>query len=202
MKRGKIMWNKVALLAGIVVGACLFCGAVVLLVGPSLNSVLSRWLWKTDPDLAAQTAHAMLDYALPPGYQEQQVFQIKQIQDYAQASVVIVSNEHPGDLIMFQESTIEGLFSNPEWRGEMEEGAGGRILAFRYKVETVEIQNVTIKGQSNTLRIMEGTDQNGRQVRQAITVVQGVRGQVLIVIVGGLDTWDQEMVDQFLGSIQ
>lgn len=202
MKSGKIMWNKVALLVGIVVGACVLCVALGIFLSPGLSSVFSRWLWKTNPEQAAATAHAMLSYELPPGYEERLVFEMSGGEAYAQASVVIVSTGQPGDLIMLEESTIEGMYSDPEWRGAVEERAGRQVGPHRYKVETVEVQDVVIKGAPNTLRITEGTDEEGRQVRQAITVVQGARGEVIIVIVAGLDTWDQAMVDAFLASIQ
>ncbi len=66
----------------------------------------------------------------------------------------------------------------------------------------VGTQKTTVRGQPVTLRLFEGTDENGRQVRQVVCRFAGKSGDVLLGIVASRESWDQAMVDGFLGSIR
>jgi hypothetical protein len=72
----------------------------------------------------------------------------------------------------------------------------------RYKTQTIGIQQATVRGQPTTLRILEGADEQGRKVRQVVCGVTGQRGDLLLGIVAGQDTWDQALVERFLQSIR
>jgi hypothetical protein len=72
----------------------------------------------------------------------------------------------------------------------------------RYDTQTVSTRETVVRGQPTTLRILEGTDENGRKVRQVICGFSNKSGDILLAIVVGQDTWDQAMVDSFLQSIR
>jgi len=57
-------------------------------------------------------------------------------------------------------------------------------------------------GQIVTLRVLEGTDERGRQVRQVVCGFTGKGGDVLLGIVAGRESWDQALVERFLQSIR
>jgi hypothetical protein len=150
---------------------------------------------KDDPEYAAQVAHTMIDYALPPGYQEQSAMQVKTYYTLA----IIASNDHPSDLIAIQPAS--DLMKNPEWGESSEERAAQEIGELHYQSHTFSVQDVVIRNQPSRLRILEGQDEDGLDIRQVLSAFSGKNGNVLVIIVGDIKTWDQAMVDQFLSSI-
>ena len=198
MKSGKIIWKRVALLLA---GAVVLCGLIGLayytLQGP-LRSALNAQYWKTDPVQAAEVARTLIDFDLPPGYQPEKVMKFKE--EMADA-VIIVSQAHPSDLIYISR-TPDGILANDAWRTRYEERGAQAIADLLYDTETISTTTTTVRGQSTTLRLLEGTDKNGQAVKQLACMFEGKSGEILLVMVASQATWDQEMVDDFLKSIR
>jgi hypothetical protein len=150
---------------------------------------------KDDPEYAAQVAHTMIDYDLPPGYQEQSAMQVKTYYTLA----IIASNDHPSDLIAIQPAS--DLLMDPEWGESSQERSAQEIGELHYQSHTVSVQDVVIRNQPSRLRMLEGQDEDGLDIRQVLSAFSGKNGNVLVIIVGDIKTWDQAMVDQFLSSI-
>jgi hypothetical protein len=197
MQSSRIRWNRVAILVVGVLGALLLSCVGVSVLAPNLRRIVQAPFWKTDAQLAAQAAHKMLDYDLPPDYQESRVLTIHG-QD---AAVIMAHRERPEDMI-YIEGVMEDIIANDEWRARYETRLAREMGTHRYDTQTVGTQETTIGGQPTTLRILEGTDENGRQVRQVVCGFTGKSGDVLLAIVAGQDTWEQAMVDSFLQSIR
>jgi hypothetical protein len=197
MRSRKIRWKRVVILIAGVLGVLLLCVIVVSLLAPNLRRILQAPFWKTDAQLAAQAAHKMFDYDLPPNYQELKVLTIRG-QD---AAVIIAHREQPEDMIV-AEGVMDGIIAVDEWRARYETRLAREMGGHRYDTETVDTQETVIRGQPTTLRILEGTDENGRQVRQVVCAFSGKSGDILLGIVAGRDSWDQAMVDTFLQSIR
>lgn len=199
MEAGKIIWKRVALLLA---GAVMLCGLIGLayytLQGP-LRSALSARFWKTDPVQADEVARALLDFDLPPGYQPEKVMKLKE--EASADAVILASQAHPSDMI-FIGRTPDGILANEDWRTKYEERGARAIADQLYDTETISTTTTTIRGQPVTLRLLEGTDQNGQSVKQLACMFQGKSGEILLVIVAGQTTWDQAMVDHFLNSIR
>jgi hypothetical protein len=193
----KIRWNRLVILIAGVLGVLLACCIGVVTLAPNLRQIIQAPFWKTDTQLAAQAAHKMLDYDLPPGYQESQVLSV-QGQD---AAVIIAHRERTDDMI-FIEHVTEGILGNEEWRASYETRLSREMGVRRYDTRPVGTQQTTIRGQPMTLRFFEGTDENGRKIRQVVCGFTGKGGDVLLAIVAGQETWDQAMVDRFLQSIR
>lgn len=196
MKRGQVLWKRIAILAAALVGLCLLSCGCLYVFGRPLLATLRAQMWKSDPQLAESTAREMIDYDLPPGYQEAKVFSIQQA-----SSVIVEHRERAGDIILIQ-SVPDGIISEPEWRDSFEENAAKEICGHRYDTRTSGTQTAEVRGQEISLLTLEGTDENGRQVRQVVGGFRGKNGDVLLVIVAGQDAWDQTAVDQFLQSIR
>ncbi len=196
MQSQRIRWNRVAILIGIAAVLLLLCIGVWAFL-PNIRQTLSAQYWKTDAQLASQAAHRMMDYDLPPNYQELKVLTI-QDQDMA---VVIAHRERPGDLI-YIEALTEGILDVQEWRTRYEENLSREMGTRHYNTQTVGAQKTTVRGQPVTLRLLEGTDENGGKVRQVVCGFAGKSGDLLIAIVASQETWDQAMVDNFLQSIR
>jgi hypothetical protein len=96
----------------------------------------------------------------------------------------------------------EGIIGVDEWRTRYEENLSKEMGNRRYDTRVVGTQETTVRGQPVTLRLFEGTDENGRQVRQAVCAFTGKSGDLLLAMVTSKETWDQAVVDRFLQSIR
>jgi hypothetical protein len=197
MQPHKIRWGRLAIVVAGLLGGLFLCIIVAILLAPNLRRILQASYWKTDAQLAAQAAHKMFDYDLPPNYQELKVLTIRG-QD---AAVMIIHREQAEDMIVV-EGVTDGILPVDEWRARHETRLAREMGGRRYDTQTVGTQEGVVRGQPTTLRILEGTDENGRQVRQVVCGFSGKSGDVLLGIVSGRDTWDQALVDGFLQSIR
>ncbi len=196
MQTQRVRWNRVIILiagAGILLALC----AVIWWFAPQIRRSILGTFWKTDPQLAAQAARNMMDYDLPPGYQELRVLNI-QGQD---AAVMIVHRERPSDAILV-EGVLEGIIGNDSWRANYERGLSHEMGDRLLNMQETSTQKTTVRGQPTTLRLFEGTDETGRKVKQVVCGFAGKNGDLLLAIVGSQETWDQAMVDNFLRSIR
>jgi hypothetical protein len=195
MKQGNVLWRRVIILALGLVSSCVLFFMVGRTVTPKIRSCFLSLFMKEDPKYAAQVAHTMIDYDLPSGYQEQSAMQVKTYYNLA----ILVSNDHPTDLITIQPAS--DLLMDPEWGGSSQERSAQEIGDLRYHTHTVSVQDVLIRNKPSSLKILEGLDEDGHDIRQVMSAFSGKSGNVLIIIVGDIETWDQAMVDQFLSSI-
>ena len=197
MQSSRIRWNRLVILIAGVLGVLLVCCGAIAALAPNLRRIIQAPFWKTDAQLAAQAAHKMIDYDLPPDYQESQVLNIQG----QNAAVIIAHRERPGDMI-FIEGVQDGIIGNDEWRASYETGLSREMGVRRYNTQAVGAQQTTVRGQPTTLRLFEGTDENGRKIRQVVCGFSSKSGDVLLGIVAGQETWDQAMIDRFLQSIR
>ena len=74
-----------------------------------------------------------------------------------------------------------------------------------YNMDTalVDQKPVTIRGEETTLSISEGTNEKGETYRMASTSFQGKGGgPTVLMIVVPAEQWDEQMVEDFIASIQ
>jgi hypothetical protein len=197
MPSQKIRWNRLAIVVVGAFGVLLVCCIAVWALAPNLRRIIQAPLWKTDSQLTAQAAHKMIDYDLPSGYQEHKVLTI---QDHY-AAVIIAHRERPGDMV-FIGGVTDGIIGVDEWRTRYEQDLSKEMGGRRYDTRVVGTQKTTVRGQPVTLRHFEGTDENGRPVRQVVCAFTGKSGDLLLGMVTSKETWDQAMVDRFLQSIR
>ncbi len=195
MQTQRVRWNRVIILitgAGILLALC----AVIWWFAPQIRRSVLGTFWKTDPQLAAQAARNMMDYDLPPGYQELKVLNIQ-----GQDAVMMVHRERPGDAILVQ-GVSKGIIGNDSWRANYERGLSHEMGDRLLNMQETSTQKTTVRGQPTTLRLFEGTDETGRKVKQVVCGFSGKNEDLLLAIVGGQETWDQARVDDFLHSIR
>lgn len=195
MKTGKIVWKQVILLlAGVVMLCGLISLAYFMLMGPFRTAVRAQ-LWEKDPVQATETARALIDFDLPPGYQPEKVLKL------GVDAVIIVSQVHSFDLIYISQAP-DGILADDEWRTVYEERGAHEIADQLYDTQTISTQTAIVRGQPTTLRLLEGIDKNGRAVKQLACMFAGKSVDILLVMVASQATWDQSMVDNFLNTIR
>jgi hypothetical protein len=197
MPSRKIRWERLVIVMAGISGVLLVCFVAVWALAPNLRRIIQAPFWKTDTQLTAQAAHKMIDYDLPPGYQERQVLTLQD----NDAAVIIAHRERPGDLI-FLGGVTDGIIGVDAWQARYAENLSKEMGDRRYDTRVVGTQETTVRGQPVTLRLFEGTEENGRQVRQAVCAFTGKSGDLFLAMVTSKETWDQAMVDRFLQSIR
>lgn len=187
-----IRWNRIIPLALIPILLCL----LLVVFGPGLGRSIRSNIWKNDPVRAAELGHSLVDYTLPIGYEETAYFAMKQ----ATQVLIAPANGNAGMTVQLGQEGIS--MSDKELVTEMEPAWAKEVGLRVYTTERVRAVTSILLGQETTISYREGTDENGIPVRQVATVVYGKNGWVVIVIVSPLEQWDQELVDEFLGSLQ
>lgn len=177
------------------------CGIVIIvavvLFGETTLAILRAQAWEVNPSLASETAHTLIDYELPDGYQEQQVLMI---QDVPRA-VIISRRDYPGDLIALM-PIPSGIIENESWRTKYEEQNSRYVGQYRYATKTIKNEIITVRGQSVNLRTLEGRDQKGVAIHQTVCLLESKTGELMLIIVASQATWDQIMIDDFIQSIR
>ena len=70
------------------------------------------------------------------------------------------------------------------------------------RTQVVGQQQVTVRGQTVTLVLSEGTNSSGQPYRTLTGVFQGKGGPALLSVEAPLSQWNQAEVDAFLASIR
>jgi len=182
--------------------AALFCGCAVLaafLVLRQAGQKLQEGI-NADPASAAEAAHKIADYELPPGYQEQGGM------DILFYSFVIIAPEATGatttsPIIMLaqfsQAAGIDRKQMEQQLRQSFEQQSGQRGA----DMQVVEVKTMVIRGEETEVTIFEGADANGYVMRQLITSFTGKDGTAMLMIMGSPSTWDETAIDDFIESI-
>ncbi len=197
MRANKIRWQRLLILVAGAWVVLLLCCIAVATIGPNLRRIIQAPFWNTNSQFAAQAGHRMLDYELPPNYQE-----LKALNIQGQDAVVIIAQRGQPDNLIFIMSAVSGASTDAELRATVEERWSREVGEHSYDTRTVSRQTTIIRGQSTPVRVLEGTDEKRRQIRQAACVIAGKGGDILVSVVSSQEAWDQAVVDRFLQSIR
>lgn len=182
--------------------AALFCLCAVVVAGFLFMQMGRQFQqgFKTDPEAASEAAHAIVDYELPPGYQERMAMSFL-VYSFVMIGPESFSTDAPnGPLIMLAQFDPVGTSQEQmeqQIRQSFEQQAGRRGM----KMELVEVEKLTIRGEEVEVTTYEGTDESGTVIRQLITSFPGKDGTAMLMIMGPDEGWDQDVIDDFITSI-
>lgn len=192
------MQNKKLWIAfGVVLALCLCVGIGGFFMLRTMGSRVAESL-KTDPAEVQQVGAKIADYTVPSGYTQTMAMSI------LGSDFVFIGPEDGGNgmLIMMMQFS-NSMNSDPEafqeqMQRSFEQQSGRRGL----NMKVVDTKTMSIRGQDVEVSILEGTDENGISVRQLLTSFEGKAGTVMVMAQGLTEAWDQDMIDNFLLSIQ
>jgi hypothetical protein len=183
---------------GAALSFCLCSALVGYLVFRRIGQQVQEGL-KTDPESAARAGHAIADYELPPGYQEQGSM------DILFYSFVIIAPEGAGlsndPMIMLAQFTQPGM-DRKQMEQQMRQSFEQQMGQGGANMQVVEVKKMVIRGEEVEVTIFEGSDQNGNVVRQLITTFPGKDGTAMLMIMGPAQAWDQNLIDDFIESLR
>ena len=76
------------------------------------------------------------------------------------------------------------------------------IQVFDLDMTAIETKTVIIRGQEHILTVREGVNKSGKIYRVALVQFDGKGGPALLAMSGALDSWDQEMIEQFIREME
>ena len=184
-------------------GAALFClcaVAVAVFMFYRVGRQVQEGM-KTDPESAAKAAHEIVDsYELPAGYQEQMSMNIM-----FYSFVVIAPRTDTytgGPIIMLAQFEPSSGVSQDQMEQQMRQSFEQQMGRRGMDLHLVDVKKATIRGEETEISTYEGTDDNGNDIRQVVAAFPGKNGTAMFIIMGDLDGWDQQAVDDFIASIR
>lgn len=191
---------------GVVIGILGLCACICLAGFVGLGFYGDRILEQMavqDPQQARQQAAAMLDYDLPPGFNELGLV------NFLTGKMLVIhdapagSQAGPSVVILITQLSSSAMLESEQFRDQFQAGLQqamqGQEIAWRLVSETTS----AIRGQQVQVYTYEGEDEQGQAMRQMTTdVFEGKSGMLFITIIGTAQDWRQDRLDAFLASIQ
>ncbi|MFC1975522.1 hypothetical protein ACFLXQ_03880 [Chloroflexota bacterium] len=195
------MSRNTKIIIGVVVGLVVLCvclGVEAAVLFRSATPLIQKSVSVSeDPEEIAEIAKDIVDYDLPPGYREQFGMSFFSF-DFVGFGPT--DSKSPGIMLM-QFPNNAGL-SQEEMELQMHQSLQQQTGQRDWQMQVVDQLTTTIRDQTVTLTISEGTDDKGENMRQISGTFEGKNGIVLLMIMGKQQTWDQESIDAFLSSLR
>lgn len=180
-----------------VVALCCIIPAVVVGVGGLFVGKAVEQAVVESPEEAAKMGQSILPYQLPPGYREQAAFNM-----LGNTMVMIGPGlGQSGMVIMLGRFNPAMIDDEEQMRQQLEQSLAQQQSA-EVDFEPVSTEEITIQDKPATLMILEGTDEQGNEVREAVATFKTGDSVGMLMIVGSLEVWDEEAVEAFLNSIR
>ena len=173
----------------LVISCCLLCVLTAVLVPNLLSKTFS-----TDPAKAKATGAQIVDYTMPPGYQEMMGMDM-----FFEQIVLLGREDKRGVTIMLFQIKATNV-SRDQMEQQMRQAFQGQFSSGSSKMTPVGTRTVKIKNQSVTLNISEST--GSTPLRQAIGVFPGKGGLAMVMLTGTVREWDWDMLDAFFQSMR
>lgn len=193
--------TKIAL--GIIVGLVFLCICVGVIAYVALNRAgqvvgeAVEGAIADDPAEVAQIAQGIVEYKLPPGYREKFGMSF-----FGFDMVAFGPAESTDQMIMLMQFPESAGLNQAEMEQQMKQSLQQQRGQQNIEMQIVDQIQRTIRDQTVTLTVSEGTDSDGTVMRQMSGVFQGKNGMVLLMIVNEKQHWDQGIADAFIASLR
>lgn len=187
--------KTILIVLGVIVLCCCLAGGGAMLAIRYGGEYIVDTFVIDDPAEIQQVADNLSDYSLPPGFDE--AFGV----NFILFQGVVAIDEYDGAMIMmfqFSESLYGGL---EETRQQFQDSYMSQVQDNRITFTASEELPVVVNGQETTLYTYEGYDNDGYEWIQWMTVFDGKSGEVMLMIIGLEETWDNAEMEAFLQSI-
>jgi hypothetical protein len=183
----------------IVLGVLVVCCCCVIGGGYLLTRYGFEYLGNTmvvqDPAQISQVSDKLADYDLPPGYEEEFVMDILGIQ------ALFIMNKFEGSMITLMQINTNIYGDSEATRQQFQDSFLQQYQTDNIQFYPIDQRPIEIRGDQTTLYEYEGSDSQGNQFRQWVTVFEGKNGTVMLMIVGSKSTWNNAEMEAFIQSI-
>jgi hypothetical protein len=189
--------NKIWIGLGAAALFCLCAVACAVVIFIRMGQQVQQGM-KADPQAAAEAAHAIADYELPAGYQEE--FSMKILT----TSMVFMSARDSGSYSLepsIMLAQFKTLGNEEQIKQQMRQSFERQMGRRNVVMQLVETKKMTIRGEETEVAYYEGTDANSTALRQVVTTFPGKGGIAMLMITGPSEYWDEETINAFIESI-
>ena len=191
-KSNKTLWIVLIILAVVVICCILATIGGFAFMGTGLNFFANE-MFTEDPVEVHQIASDIMDYDLPPGYEEQMAMNM-----FGLGDMVILVNDDRGQVIAFLQFKAGIPMDEEQVRHQMQSSIQRQGET---QMTYVGEWPATIRGQEVMVQEYEGISEEGIPMRELITVFEGKAGNIFLMIMGADSTWDQSEIENFMESI-
>ena len=191
---------------GVVIGILGLCTCICLVgfVGLSVyGDRILKQMAVQDPQQVRQQAAAMMDYDLPPGFNEQGLV------NFITGKILVIhdapsgSQVSPTAIILITQLSSSAMLESEQFRDQFQAGLQQAMQGQEISWHLVSETTAAIRGQQVQIYTYEGEDERGLTMRQMSTdVFEGKSGLLFITIIGTAQDWRQDRLEAFLASIQ
>jgi len=150
-----------------------------------------------EPTSVAKAQEKIAEFDIPPGYEPLAMSMF--VYDMVYLTPAEDSGTDPMIMLMqyskFSSGDPEQMAEQLRQAAEQQTGQSGLSM------ETVDTFEEIIRDQTVTVTVSEANYQ-GFTMRQWVTIFQGNNGPVILMIQGTAETWDDQLVDDFVKSIK
>jgi hypothetical protein len=151
-----------------------------------------------DPQAAAETAHAIADYELPEGYQEEFVMNILTTSMVFMGPKATESRSFEPTIMLAQ---FKAIGNEEQIKDQMRQSFARQKGLGNISMKLVDVKKMNIRGQESDVATYEGSTESGFTMRQIITTFPGKKGVAMLMISGPAEYWDEEAINTFIESI-
>jgi len=183
----------------VLIAIALFLCCVAGLGATLLGTRLAGRAIITNPDRVQAVGNQVADYDVPPGYEE--MFAMNMLG----MNLVAIGPSSPTTdytMIMLMQFPAGMDVSRQQMERQVEQALARQIGLRSADMTSVGKEETVIKGAPVTLTVREGTTDRDERIRQLTGLFDGKSGPTMLMITGDVNTWDQEMVDEFIASIR
>ena len=189
--------RKILLIVLGLLGVCCIALAVAVVGGGALIGRTVGNSLSTSPEQAAQVGRSILNYKLPPGYREVSSMNLLGNQ------MVFITREGQNSLFIMLGKLMAGTAGNEDqFRRQFEDQMGRQMGTSGQGFTQTGTRQLTINGAPTTMTISEGSDRNGRRLRQGVAVFSQGGAAGLLMIMGPVEAWESGDLNVFLDSIR
>ena len=141
---------------------------------------------------------SIIDYELPENYSEQMGMRM-----FGTEFIMIGATDGNSDtFFMVGQFGFSEELNETEMRLQFESSLAQGNFFETGTLEFIESREITVNGITKSLEIYEGLSESGDELRQASTIFDTAQGHGILMIMGSVEGWDEEAVNQFLESIE
>ena len=188
--------SKKLLIGFAVVGVICVCIAGISFLG--LRTLGNRFedMTNGEPTSVARAQEKIAEFDIPPGYEPMALSMF--VYDMISLTPIDSENDPMIMLMQFNKSTSgdpEQMEKQLKQAAEQQSGRPGMSM------QVVDTFEEVIRGETVTVTVSEANYQDF-VFRQWMTIFQGNKGPVILMIQGPARTWDDQLVDDFIKSIK
>jgi hypothetical protein len=189
--------NKKLLIGIGIVGVLCLCAALISFFVIREAGTRMKGMIKTDPTQIASVSEGIAEFDVPPGYE---LGMAMSFFNYDMVSIMPADSPSSMNIMMMQFTNLSSSdLTQEQMQQALEQQSGQKNM----NMTVVEERTETIRGKEVAVTISESSATGSEfRLRQWMTVFEGNKGPVMLMIQGPTTDWDDDLIADFIASIR